>query len=61
MDITEEVNESPATSSAITNDRTNSEYRVWKNNVPYLYDLLISERLDSPSMTVELLPGGEVG
>ncbi|GMH42709.1 hypothetical protein BSKO_10628 [Bryopsis sp. KO-2023] len=35
----------------------NEEYKIWKKNSPYLYDLLISHALEWPSLTVEWFPG----
>ncbi|XP_068645600.1 histone-binding protein MSI1-like [Aristolochia californica] len=32
------------------------EFKVWKRNSPYLYDLVISHALEWPSLTVEWLP-----
>ncbi|KAJ6838175.1 putative WD-40 repeat-containing protein MSI3 isoform X2 [Iris pallida] len=32
------------------------EYRVWKKNSPFLYDLVISHALEWPSLTVQWLP-----
>ena len=33
--------------------RTEEEYNIWKKNTPLLYDLLITQSLESPSLTVE--------
>ncbi|EEB08702.2 kinetochore protein Mis16 [Schizosaccharomyces japonicus yFS275] len=35
------------------------EYKLWKQNVPFLYDLVITEALEWPSLTVEWFPGSE--
>ena len=32
---------------------SNERYRLWKKNSPYLYDLLIAQALEWPSLTVE--------
>lgn len=32
------------------------EYKVWKKNCPFLYDLVISHALEWPSLTVQWLP-----
>lgn len=34
----------------------NEEYRVWKKNAPFLYDVMITHALEWPSLTVEWLP-----
>ena len=38
----------------------NEEYKIWKKNSPFLYDLLITHALEWPSLTVAWLPGNEV-
>jgi len=34
----------------------NEEYKIWKKNTPYLYDLVITNGLEWPSLTVNWLP-----
>ncbi|KAI3438030.1 hypothetical protein D9Q98_000473 [Chlorella vulgaris] len=34
----------------------NEEYKVWKKNTPFLYDLVITHALEWPSLTVQWLP-----
>lgn len=34
----------------------NEEYKVWKMNAPYLYDLVITHALEWPSLTVQWMP-----
>jgi histone-binding protein RBBP4 len=34
----------------------NEEYKIWKKNAPFLYDLVISHELEWPSLTVQWLP-----
>jgi histone-binding protein RBBP4 len=34
----------------------NEEYKIWKKNAPFLYDLVVTHALDWPSLTVEWLP-----
>jgi histone-binding protein RBBP4 len=31
----------------------NSEYRIWKKNAPFLYDLVMTHSLEWPTLTVE--------
>jgi histone-binding protein RBBP4 len=38
----------------------NEEYKIWKKNTPFLYDLLVTHALEWPSLTVAWLPGNEV-
>lgn len=33
------------------------EFKVWKKNTPFLYDLVVSRALEWPSLTVEWVPG----
>lgn len=37
----------------------NEEYKIWKKNTPFLYDLVITHALEWPSLTVEWLPEKE--
>lgn len=37
----------------------NEEYKIWKKNAPFLYDLAISHALDWPSLTVQWMAGKE--
>ncbi|OIV97124.1 hypothetical protein TanjilG_04928 [Lupinus angustifolius] len=41
------------------NRRINEEYKIWKKNTPFLYDLVITHALNWPSLTVEWLPDRE--
>jgi len=34
----------------------NEEYKVWKKNSPYLYDLVLTHALEWPSLTCQWLP-----
>ncbi|KAJ3299709.1 Chromatin assembly complex, subunit 3, partial [Blyttiomyces sp. JEL0837] len=34
----------------------NEEYKVWKKNSPFLYDLVVTHALEWPSLTVQWLP-----
>lgn len=34
----------------------NEEYKIWKKNSPFLYDLLLSHALEWPSLTIEWFP-----
>uniref|UniRef100_A0A0D6QYT2 Histone-binding protein RBBP4-like N-terminal domain-containing protein n=1 Tax=Araucaria cunninghamii TaxID=56994 RepID=A0A0D6QYT2_ARACU len=37
----------------------NEEYKIWKKNTPFLYDLVITHALEWPSLTVQWLPARE--
>ncbi|CAH9081735.1 unnamed protein product [Cuscuta epithymum] len=37
----------------------NEEYKIWKKNTPFLYDMVITHALEWPSLTVEWLPDRE--
>ncbi|KAI0067988.1 histone acetyltransferase type B subunit 2 [Artomyces pyxidatus] len=41
------------------NKLINEEYKTWKKNAPYLYDLLITHALDWPSLTCQWFPDKE--
>ena len=32
------------------------EYKIWKKNTPFLYDLVLTHALEWPSLTCEFLP-----
>jgi histone-binding protein RBBP4 len=34
----------------------NEEYKIWKKNTPFLYDLLVTHTLEWPSLTVQWFP-----
>ena len=34
----------------------NEEYKVWKKNAPFLYDLVLTHALEWPSLTVQWIP-----
>lgn len=34
----------------------NEEYKIWKRNTPFLYDLVMTHALEWPSLTVQWLP-----
>jgi len=37
----------------------NEEYKIWKKNTPFLYDLVVSHTLEWPSLTVQWFPEKE--
>eukprot|EP01088_Endostelium_zonatum_P001121 TRINITY_DN11409_c0_g1_i1.p1 TRINITY_DN11409_c0_g1~~TRINITY_DN11409_c0_g1_i1.p1 ORF type:complete len:450 (-),score=114.22 TRINITY_DN11409_c0_g1_i1:53-1402(-) len=38
----------------------NEEYKIWKKNTPFLYDMVVTHALEWPSLTVQWLPSKEV-
>ena len=34
----------------------NEEYKIWKKNTPFLYDLVMTHALEWPSLTSQWLP-----
>uniref|UniRef100_A0A2K5PER3 Histone-binding protein RBBP4-like N-terminal domain-containing protein n=1 Tax=Cebus imitator TaxID=2715852 RepID=A0A2K5PER3_CEBIM len=34
----------------------NEEYKIWKKNAPFLYDLVMTHALECPSLTAQWLP-----
>ena len=40
----------------IEEKKINEEYKIWKKNAPFLYDLIITHPLEWPSLTVQWLP-----
>jgi histone-binding protein RBBP4 len=38
----------------------NEEYKIWKKNAPFLYDLVMTHALEWPSLTVQWLPDKKI-
>jgi histone-binding protein RBBP4 len=38
----------------------NEEYKIWKKNSPFLYDLVITHALEWPTLTCQYFPDSEV-
>jgi histone-binding protein RBBP4 len=36
--------------------QVNEEYKIWKKNTPFLYDLVLTHALEWPSLTLQWLP-----
>jgi hypothetical protein len=34
----------------------NEEYKIWKKNTPFLYDLIMTHALEWPSLTIQWIP-----
>jgi histone-binding protein RBBP4 len=34
----------------------NEEYKIWKKNTPFLYDLVLTHALEWPSLTLQWFP-----
>lgn len=46
--------------SSIQLEKTiNEEYKIWKKNAPYLYDLVVTHALEWPTLTVQWFPDVE--
>ena len=41
---------------ALEDKELSDEYRVWKKNSPFLYDVVFTHALEWPSLTVQWLP-----
>eukprot|EP00727_Mastigamoeba_balamuthi_P007143 m51a1_g3049 putative probable histone-binding protein caf1-like (437) ;mRNA; r:947200-949077 len=54
MEEAEEIEEDAE--EVAENEALSEEYKVWKKNTPYLYDLVMVHALEWPSLTVEWLP-----
>jgi hypothetical protein len=37
----------------------NEEYKIWKKNTPFLYDLVMTHALEWPSLSVQWLPNSQ--
>ena len=40
----------------IDENMLNEEYKIWKKNTPFLYDMVMTHALEWPSLTVQWLP-----
>jgi histone-binding protein RBBP4 len=38
----------------------NEEYKIWKKNSPFLYDLIVTHALEWPTLTAQWFPDVEV-
>ena len=45
-----------ATEEELEQKAINEEYKIWKKNSPFLYDIIMSSALEWPSLTVQWLP-----
>lgn len=54
MDI--EINQNDSELQKNQDDKVYEEYRIWKKNVPFLYDLVFTHSLEWPSLTVQWFP-----
>jgi len=46
----------PEVSDVLEERLIDAEYKIWKKNTPYLYDLVMTHSLEWPSLTVQWLP-----
>ncbi|DAZ93012.1 TPA: hypothetical protein N0F65_011305 [Lagenidium giganteum] len=46
----------PKTDAALQEKLVNEEYKIWKKNTPFLYDLVMTHALEWPSLSVQWLP-----
>lgn len=49
--------EAAAPDAALQEKLVNEEYKIWKKNTPFLYDLVMTHALEWPSLSVQWLPG----
>ena len=47
---------SPPPRAQVEERLVNEEYKIWKKNTPFLYDLVVTHALEWPSLTVQWLP-----
>lgn len=43
-------------SDELDENMLNEEYKIWKKNTPFLYDMVMTHALEWPSLTVQWLP-----
>jgi histone-binding protein RBBP4 len=54
--FTEEIGEDIQEEEKIINE----EYKIWKKNCPFLYDLILTHALEWPTLTVQWMPDKKV-
>merc|ERR1739838_1105816 len=54
--MTEEKGSKDTFDDAVEERVINEEYKIWKKNTPFLYDLVMTHALEWPSLTVQWLP-----
>lgn len=47
---------SPLTTFAMAHEEIYAEYKTWKKNAPFLYDMMLSTALEWPTLTTQWLP-----
>jgi len=52
--------EQPSSTSEVEEKVINEEYKIWKKNTPFLYDLIMTHALEWPSLTVQWLPDKKI-
>lgn len=50
------ASEASASNPAFQEKLINEEYKIWKKNTPFLYDLVMTHALEWPSLSVQWLP-----
>ena len=50
------ANKEAAFDDAVEERVINEEYKIWKKNTPFLYDLVMTHALEWPSLTAQWLP-----
>lgn len=50
------VDVAAANDAAMQEKLINEEYKIWKKNTPFLYDLVMTHALEWPSLSVQWLP-----
>ncbi|XP_063727719.1 chromatin assembly factor 1 p55 subunit-like [Symsagittifera roscoffensis] len=56
MTSSEVKSETSATSMSSDEMKTLEDFKVWKRNVPFLYDMVMAHALEWPSLTVQWMP-----
>ena len=47
---------SSSSSSSSSSHKINEEFKIWKKNCPFLYDIVVTHALEWPALTVDWLP-----
>lgn len=60
LQIIQEMEETSSNGNETDDKIINEEYKIWKKNAPFLYDLVMTHALEWPSLTVQWLPDKDV-
>ncbi|KAG4301974.1 hypothetical protein PCK1_001950 [Pneumocystis canis] len=58
--VTMNADEREAEEQIVAEKLINEEYKIWKKNSPFLYDLIVTHALEWPTLTIQWFPDKEI-